>query len=284
MKKLLLLSCIFISGCFVQSLNKFYTDDMKVDLPQIEGTWDSTIQMGEDVAGKKISPWKFSKDKVESYDVDGIYSELSVVYFKIGDDLFVDFTAGEPTKDKKPIANFFWMAGITLTHSLCKITFKDDTMVVIPMSLEWFIKKIEDKQMPLGYVKVESISKHVFTASTEEWISFLKAHASDKDVFSEKIQYVFKKHIKAGNEDSTPSEPQKIIIPSRTITATCADIVKYDAKYFFYKKKCSGCGWISDDMTGSAISQNSGTLGNEFTCPKCGKVQKFKIVISDKLD
>ena len=120
-KLLLLLSCVLLSGCYIQSLNKFYTDDRKVELPQIEGAWLPTVQIGQDVSNKNISPWVFTEDKIESYDVDNKFAELEVVYFKIDDSLFMDFSAGKPFKDtKEQFGNFFWrqIANHPLKYSL----------------------------------------------------------------------------------------------------------------------------------------------------------------------
>ena len=195
MKKilLLLLFCGFLSGCYVQSLNKFYTDDLTVKFPQVIGEWHSAIQMGDDVSVKKISPWKFTEDTMETYDEDNKYSELEVVYFKIGTNMFMDVTAGEPMKDSEDFGNGFWSVGITLVHSLCKIAVKEDTLVFVPMNMDWVEKKIENKKLKLSFVKADKDSNYIFTASSKEWASFLEKHADDKDMFNDEYKFVFKK-------------------------------------------------------------------------------------------
>lgn len=185
--------CVFLTGCYVQSLNKFYTDNLKIELPQIAGEWISIIHMGKDVSNKKISPWKFTKDTIETYDEDDRYSALNVVYFKIHDNLFMDFTAGNPLKGSEDFFNFFWGAGITLTHSLCKVSIEDDKLIIIPLNIEWFEDRIKEKKLNLSFVKADRESNYIFTAPTRQWISFLKKYASDKDVFDEKHRFVFKK-------------------------------------------------------------------------------------------
>ena len=192
-KVLLLLLCVFLSGCYVQSLNKFYTDDLKIEIPQIVGEWISIIHMGKDVSNKNISQWKFTKDKIETYDEDNKYAELEVVYFKIGDNLFMDFTAGKPSKASDDIGNFFWGAGVTLVHSLCRVTFRDGNLVMTPLNVEWFEDRIKEKKLDLSFVKADKDSNYIFTAPPEQWITFLKTYANDKDVFSEKYKFVFKK-------------------------------------------------------------------------------------------
>ena len=191
-KKILpLVLCVLLSGCYVQSINKFYTDDLKVDLPLIEGEWSSVVQIGENVSGQKIFPWEFLKDKVKTYDADNNFAELEVAYFKIGDDLFMDFTAGEPRDG----VNLFWGAGVTLTHSLCKVILREDELVLIPMDIEWFEKKIKQKDLIFSFVKADKNSNYIFTATPGQWVAFLRAHANDKGVFNEKYRFVFKKKV-----------------------------------------------------------------------------------------
>jgi len=196
MKKIILplLLSVFLSGCYVQSLYKFYTDDLKIELPQIVGDWTSEILMGEDVSNKKISPWKFTQQNtIETYDKDNRYSELEVVYFRIGDNIFIDFTAGNPLRESRDFCNFFWGAGITLTHSLCKVSIEDNNLIIIPLNIKWFEDRIEKKKLGLSFVKADKDSNYIFTAPTNQWILFLKKYADDQDVFDEEYRFVFKK-------------------------------------------------------------------------------------------
>ena len=188
------LLCILLSGCYVQSLTKFYTDDLKVELPQVVGDWASIIHMGDDVSAEKITPWKFTEDTIETYDANDKYSELQVVYFRIGDNLFMDFTAGEPSKDdSEGSGNLFWGAGVTLTHSLCRITIKEDSLIMVPMNIEWLEEKIEDKALALSFVKADKDSNYIFTVSAEQWVVFLKTHADEKNLFDEDLKFEFQR-------------------------------------------------------------------------------------------
>ena len=200
-KVLLLLSCFLLSGCFIQSLNKCYTDDLKIELPQISGEWISLIQQGNDVSDKNILPWKFPKyernsdsgDTIETYDSNNEYSELDVAYFKIGDNIFMDFTAGNPSRQNASMGNAFWWYGVTRTHSVCKIIFANDNLIIMPLNYKWFEDKIKKKTMNLSFIQADKDSYRIFTATAEQWVSFLKTYGSDKDLFSEEYKFVFKK-------------------------------------------------------------------------------------------
>ncbi|MBN2544120.1 hypothetical protein JXI42_14765 [bacterium] len=192
-KLLAIVLCFMLSGCYIQSLSKFYTEDLVVELPQIIGEWESVIQIGDSVSEKNISPWVFMEDKVASYDENNLYSELDVAYFKIGDVYLIDFTAGSASKDDEELGNPFWGVGITLTHSLCKIDLDRDYLVITPLNFEWFEDKIKDSTLILDYVIPDEESNYIFTASSSDWVEFLKKHIEDEGLFAEKYKFVFKR-------------------------------------------------------------------------------------------
>jgi len=183
------------SGCYVQSLNVFYTDDVKVDLREIAGDWKPEIQTGESVTNKQITSWKFTTNTVETYDGDNIYSELKTVYFKVAGTYFMDFTAGDLSKgDKGNVFNGFWAAGIAPVHSLCKVDIKGDRLTLIPPDAKWFTDRIEKKKgrLSLSYVKsMDDSGNCIFTATPKEWVAFLKKYKDSEEVFNPKGIFVF---------------------------------------------------------------------------------------------
>jgi len=196
MKKIVLLFTflLVLSGCYVQSLNVFYTKDLVVSAPEILGEWDSVIQLGKDVRGMKIRPWKFGENTIETYDGENKFGELEVVYFKVGEDLFMDFTAGRMTEDKHYYPNIYWAAGVLPCHSLCRVDIKGNGLIITPLDYDWFVEKIEKNQLPLRYIKPNySSSNYVFIADSSEWIKFLKKYSRDTSVFNPKRRFVFKR-------------------------------------------------------------------------------------------
>ncbi len=146
--------------------------------------------MGNDVSNKKITSWKFTEKSIETYDEENIYSKLDVVYFKVGDNHFIDLTAGEPKFE----TNFYWGAGLTLVHSLCKIEIDKDTLTITPLDIEWFTDKIKNKQLNISYVKaIHEDSNYIFTSTPKEWVAFLIKYGNDPDLFNEEYRFVFKK-------------------------------------------------------------------------------------------
>ncbi len=192
MKKYLsiLLISILISGCVIQSLNKFYTDETKVNLDQINGEWIPEKLIGKDVKDKKLTPWKFASDHIETYDGDNIHSKLDCVYFKVGNYYFIDFTAGEPNFK----TNSYWGAGVILVHSLCRVIFDNDTLVITPLNYEWVKEMVKNNRLKLSFVRSDSGDYDmIFTASSKEWVEFLRNYGANSEAFSEKQNCAFKR-------------------------------------------------------------------------------------------
>ena len=182
-----------LSGCYVQSLHVFYSKETIVEVPEILGEWELKTEMGSDVREKSITPWRFTEERVETYDESNRFSELEVVYFRINGWLFMDFTAGEPFQDQDFDTNFYWGAGITRVHSLCKVQIDDGKLVLIPPDPEWFTKRFETNSLPeLPHIKTKD-SNFIFTATTEQWHEFLRKHADTTAVFNPKYRFVLKR-------------------------------------------------------------------------------------------
>ncbi|MCK4948129.1 MAG: hypothetical protein KAS46_07120 [Candidatus Aureabacteria bacterium] len=75
--------------------------------------------------------------------------------------------------------------------------------------------------------------------------------------------------------------PPVVTTKTPVLSATGAVIVKQDAKYFYYKKKCEACGFTSKNQIGSGYPKGKGKLSSTFKCPKCGKNQKVQIEIKE---
>lgn len=183
---------LLTSGCYVQSLNVFYADNTIAVIPELMGDWTSQIQMGESVTNH-ITFWTFGTNTVDTYDGDNAYSELEVVYFKLDGTYFMDFTAGRPLKGRDSLGNFYWGAGLTLVHSLCKLQIENDTLTLIPLDLDWFTDSIKEGTLDIPYIRKHKSSNYIFTATPEEWIEFLDKHKDNEMVFNPKYKFVFQR-------------------------------------------------------------------------------------------
>ena len=189
---LIVMLSLIASGCYVQSLNVFYTDDAKVDLPEIVGDWKSEIQIGESVTNKQITSWTFTTNTVDTYDKANVYSELKAVYFKVGGTCFMDFTAGDLSKgDKRNVFNDYWAASVTPVHSLCKVDVKGDRLTLIAPDVTWLTDRMKKGRLNLSYVKSkDKDSNYIFTATPKEWMTFLRKHKDSEELFNTQHTFV----------------------------------------------------------------------------------------------
>ena len=185
---------LVVSGCYVQSINTFYTDNAKIDLPELTGEWISEVQMGDSVTNKQITPWTFTTNTVSTYDPYNTYSQLDVAYFIVDGTYFMDSTAGQPQKEDGNCGSMYWLSGITLVHTLCKLEIKTNSLTLTPLNLEWFTNRINEGTLSVPYVKSNyEDSNYIFTATPEDWISFLRKYKDDAGVFDPDLKFVFKR-------------------------------------------------------------------------------------------
>lgn len=61
------------------------------------------------------------------------------------------------------------------------------------------------------------------------------------------------------------------------VSATNAVITKQSGKYFYYRKKCASCGFISPKTIGSGLPNGLFRCTSKFVCPKCAKISEVSI-------
>ncbi len=195
MKKLMVVLIPFcLCGCYIQSINPFCSEEMKTELPRIHGEWKSLVQLGKNSSDREIDPWKFTADRIETYDEHNVFSELETTYFKIGDAYFMDFIAGDPFPIRRKVGNIYWSAGVTFVHSLCRIRFPDDNrMIIIPLNPEWFVEQMKSGNPLMDFARRDMESGLVSLASTEQWVEFIKSRMDDPDVFNDKYKFEFER-------------------------------------------------------------------------------------------
>lgn len=190
--------CLLLAGCYVQSLHPFYTKEKVMDFPKIVGDW-KVIQHGERyIPYSEQIPWKFSKDSLEIVDDKGIRSRIKATYFKVGDAVFLDSTADDP--DEHGGIGKYWVAHVYPVHMLCKVVVEGDTLTLMPLNYDWFEKNKEKLGKEIPYIEVDE--PMMFTATSEQWISFLQKHKDTKEVFDQENAYILKQSKDSSKEDT----------------------------------------------------------------------------------
>ncbi|MBN1670217.1 MAG: hypothetical protein JXR37_04250 [Kiritimatiellae bacterium] len=185
----IVLVAIFLPGCFIQSLQPFFTEDSKTDLPDIAGKWRLVKQGERDVSEKYKEAWTFGQDTIQTFE-EGVASLLKVQYFKVAEVVFADLSRGDPDKLKAP--NPWWMIHTVPAHSVCKVDLTGDALVMTPLNGEWVADLFKEKKLSLPHTTVgEDADQIVLTASSAELTEFLGTCVSNTAAFPSDFSYRF---------------------------------------------------------------------------------------------
>lgn len=193
MKKAVIISLLFLmvlSGCLIQSLSPFYTDDSLIQLPEIYGSWRLIRDDSGDVSKANIRPWRFTGSRITTFDGRGLEAKLEVKYFSIDTTVFMDITAGDPYTSS---ISEIWAMHVAPVHTVVKVTIDKDTLILTPLNYDWFESALALHEITLPAIKLETADMTVFNPAPESWMAFLKKYKDKKEVFSEKRRYEFKK-------------------------------------------------------------------------------------------
>ncbi|MFC1462927.1 hypothetical protein ACFLQU_04895 [Verrucomicrobiota bacterium] len=187
----ILLVTSFLSGCFIQSFQPFYTDDLVLDIPAIEGKWSLVKKGKEDVADNYPQPWEFTDDAITTFE-HNVSSILEATYFKVADVTFLDLAPSEPDEDKGP--NEWWTIHTVPVHSVCKVDLSTNALSLTPLNGEWVEEMLEEKKISLSYISVGSDDDQiVLTSSAKELVVFLKQYGSNTNAFPVGVSHHFKR-------------------------------------------------------------------------------------------
>ena len=180
---------MLLSGCFIRSLNPFYTDGSVIELPAAKGQWKFVERGNENLSDKYKEPWIFTEDTIETFE-KGVKSTLNAKYFTIENDIFVDLSPAEPDEGKIP--NEWWAIHVMPVHSVCKVDIADDTLSLTPLNGELIAKLMEKKEFALSYVSTDPDGdEFILTASSKDLMAFLKKYKNEPEAFPKDNCHVF---------------------------------------------------------------------------------------------
>ncbi len=224
---LILLSSIF-AGCIdidntVQSLNPFYTDEVVVEFPQLEGEWLSFIVLDGEVLPMNIKPWVFEDNTVKIFDENRKVSVARIKFFQIEDsyftdivmanfnlDLFDDSNDDMISSDMNLLTNTaftFWsMFHWRPVHVVYKVQIDNDdtSLVLTPLSFDWLEKVLEENPDLIPLIEQSNTdspftSSSLANATSETWMSLLKKYRDEEKAFpsDQMFKVLLKKYGKA---------------------------------------------------------------------------------------
>ena len=177
MKKIfaVMAACLLLCGCVVGSLSPFYTDNLIVAQPALNGSWYFT----EDIDAHDESPLVFADGKMTIYDDKGVPADAKATFFKVDDTIFLDIFADQGrlrqdvSKDQAPV------------HLLSRVKILGpDKISFNALDLEWLGESVQAGNIKLPYKKTapENVDI-VFTATPAQWVEFLRQHKDDPKLF-----------------------------------------------------------------------------------------------------
>ena len=173
---ILILVAVWVSGC-VRSLTPFYTPDQVVQKPEWNGEWQL---LKEDGSPKGQKPWTFSQGQVLTFSEKGIPGVLKVVYFKIGDTLFADSSAGD--LEGAPV-NEWWAFHVAPVHFVSKVVQKESQISFTALNIDWLKAAAAAGEWKVSSIKMAGDMETIFQATPEQWTQILEKAAQDPKAF-----------------------------------------------------------------------------------------------------
>ncbi len=166
--------CFLVSGCVVGSLNPFYTADLVMKMPELYGKW----YFIQDIEANDESPMVLSEGKMTVYDDKGVPEDAQVTFFKVDETLFIDVFPDKGrlkedlVKDEPPV------------HLVSRVKIVGpDKMSFNSLDYEWLAKEVEAGNINLSHKPAVTDSDIVFTASSAQWVDFLRQYKDDLRAF-----------------------------------------------------------------------------------------------------
>jgi hypothetical protein len=181
---------VLLTGCLIQSLTPFYTEDSLIQFSRIYGSWRLVRDDSGDVSKANIPPWQFTGGRATTFDGRGLEAKLQVKYFSIDDTVFMDLMAGDPYTSS---ISEIWAMHVAPVHTLVKVTIEKDTLVLTPLNYDWFESALVSNVINFPAIELETANMTVFNPSSEAWMTFLKKYKDEKEIFSDKLRYEFKR-------------------------------------------------------------------------------------------
>lgn len=179
-----LLIVFTLAGCVVHSINPFYTKDLEADMPAISGQWTLIECSVKEDLNKQFT---FTKDTIITPEKKGESGKLTSHFFKIDDMVFLDLIATEAPECN----SFWWVLHISPMHTVSRVIVEEKTMKIIPLNARWIEEEVKTKSVGLPSVWHREQNSYLFTASSAEWVEFLKKYGKDPRAFPEKEAFVF---------------------------------------------------------------------------------------------
>jgi len=173
---LVVLTCLLIAGCYVQSLNSIYSKETLTFDSGLIGTWYSE--------GDDSEMWTFEEVGDNEYSLIGKFADnekMQEAYFqaflcKLGDEVFLDILPKEP----HTMPDIYQMHLVPV-HSFLRLHREGDILLTESVDYNIFKKVVGQQKANLEYTTLDD--RILVTAPTEEIQRFFLQSAVNDSLF-----------------------------------------------------------------------------------------------------
>lgn len=168
---------LLVSGCYVQSINPYYTDEDLVKDDALIGTW-----LVKDNSSDKQEEWAFENNEDNSLVLritkEDATDTVKVRTFELNGVKLMDLYPGESGIDPQThfISAFQWVP----VHLLAKyeVDAEQGQLLVYPLSVEWFKDMALKRKLDIEYTVYEK-NQVLLTADSAQIREFLSEHLDE---------------------------------------------------------------------------------------------------------
>lgn len=181
----LLISCFFLSGCVVGSIEPFYTSDLVVEKQDLFGRWDFD-DSANPVPNSQII---ISSGKVTIFDDDGNPLDAKLTFFRVEDSLFADIYADEGKLKEDLVGE-----SPPPVHLVALVKVEEDKVKFNDLNYDWLSKEVVLGRINIRYTRASPTTDILFTPTSQEWVEFLKKYRNSSKAFpSETESFMIRK-------------------------------------------------------------------------------------------
>ncbi len=93
----------------------------------------------------------------------------------------MDAIADEPSEGTSD----WWAMHVTPVHTVCRVVVTNKSVMLTPIDYDWIEEAEKRKALTVSFLKRQEPESLLFTASSKEWMKFLREHRNNNDLFSE---------------------------------------------------------------------------------------------------
>lgn len=172
------LLCAFgLTGCYVQSLQPLYTDNVVTFDPRLVGTW--VAEKDEEFVFTLVDTTRGVYTLIS--DESGATARFEAILVELAGEKFLDIYPEEPSND-----NSFYMDHLLRVHNILRIKLDADTLRVSDFDAEWLQTMIDKKKVSVASVPLDGAV--LLTGDTQELQAFVRKYAKTLEAFSEPVR------------------------------------------------------------------------------------------------